>query len=287
MVMKKILFPFETNNAFYNDAFVYAVKFARNFGAELIMLNVFKLNIDDSITKKELDILIKAHWFKAYKEIIRFNSYYLKSHARIDSELKIKFDYRFHHGNLSNEMKSIFTEEKIDLLVLPVPDHKDTGKKIMGIIHQEAFEKNNTSVLLVPVNSSYQTINKIIFAADFKKLKQYRHYFSDIVQLANIFDAQIHFLHLSSEENADLPEDSDVFTSIMQIVKAKNNHKFWNIFGKDLGSKVREYVGINQAQLITMVRHQHHFPDTLFHKDYSDDISLKSKVPVIILRERI
>ena len=41
--MKKILFPFETNQPIYKEAYVYAVKFARNLGAELIMLNVFEI----------------------------------------------------------------------------------------------------------------------------------------------------------------------------------------------------------------------------------------------------
>lgn len=283
--MKKILFPFETNKTIYNDAFVYAVKFARNFRAELVMLNVFELKVGDSITRKELDSLIKEYWIKAYKEIIRFNSYYIKSHARIDSEIKIKFDYRFHHGILSHEMKSIFSAEEIDLLVMPVPDQKEGSKKLMEIIHNEVSERNNTSVLLVPVKETYRTINKIVFVADFNKLNHFRHYFTEIIRLANIFDAHVHFLHLSSAENVYLPEDSDVFASIAQIIKNNNNHKLWNLHGKDLSSKVMEYVAINQVRLVTMVRHQLHFPETLFHKNYSDDISLKSSVPVLILKE--
>ena len=67
------------------------------------------LKVNDFITNQILDNLIRENRYKAYKEIIRFNSYYLKSHAAIGSELRIKFDYRFLHGILLQEIKSIMS----------------------------------------------------------------------------------------------------------------------------------------------------------------------------------
>ena len=99
--MKKILFPFETNQSIYKEAYVYAVKFARNLGAELIMLNVFEIESDDSITPKEYKKIIQDNWLKAYQEIIKFNKHYLNNYARIESDLRIKVDYRFLHGKVT------------------------------------------------------------------------------------------------------------------------------------------------------------------------------------------
>jgi hypothetical protein len=75
--MKKILFPFETNQNIYKEAYVYAVKFARNLGAELIMLNVFDIEDEDIITPKEYKKVVRDKYFRAYQEIIRFNRHYL------------------------------------------------------------------------------------------------------------------------------------------------------------------------------------------------------------------
>lgn len=59
--MKKILFPFETNHVIYREAYVYAVKFARNLGAELIMLNVFEMDDAETPTQRNIKRLSRIN----------------------------------------------------------------------------------------------------------------------------------------------------------------------------------------------------------------------------------
>lgn len=282
--MKKILFPFEINIPIYSNAFICAAKFARNFRAELIMLNVFSLKVDDSITKAELSNLIRKNWLKAYKEIYRLKSLYLTNYARIDNQLKIKFDYRVLHGHFLKEIQNILSTEEIDLLVLPIPDRMDANKKLEELIQTEAFEKNNASVVLVPSATSYKPIQKIAFATDFKKLAQHEIILKQIISVARVFHAQIHFLHLSQAEKDHLPEESDIHSALMELTSS-SQHIFRNICGRDIGTKLLEYVETNRAELLALTRHQQRFPETLFHRMHGDEIALKSRVPVMILKE--
>ena len=57
--MKKILFPFEIDNPVYQEAYIYAVKFARNLNTEVILLNAFSIEADNFITKEKYAMLIK------------------------------------------------------------------------------------------------------------------------------------------------------------------------------------------------------------------------------------
>ena len=43
--MKKILFPFEIDNLNYKEAYVYAVKLARNLNAQVILLSAFLIEV--------------------------------------------------------------------------------------------------------------------------------------------------------------------------------------------------------------------------------------------------
>ena len=45
------------------------MKVTRNLGAELIMLNAFEIEVDDSITPRKYDQLIKNNWLRAYRQI--------------------------------------------------------------------------------------------------------------------------------------------------------------------------------------------------------------------------
>ena len=129
--MKKILFPFEINQNIYKEAYVYAVKFARNLGAELIMLNVFEIDDEVFPTPKEYKEIVRDNWLKAYQEIIKFNKHYLNNFARIESDLRIKVDHRFLHGSFIYEFRKIISEEDIDLIVLPEVDQREIYKRIV------------------------------------------------------------------------------------------------------------------------------------------------------------
>jgi nucleotide-binding universal stress UspA family protein len=48
---------------------------------------------------------------------------------------------------------------------------------------------------------------------------------------------------------------------------------------------VNQYVDESKADLLAVVKHQHYFLDTLFHKSFSNEVSLNSKVPVLVMRE--
>ena len=61
--MKKVLFPFHIEEGVYKEAFISAVKFARTMNAELIMLNTFEINVDNTITQEKYDKLIKNPGF--------------------------------------------------------------------------------------------------------------------------------------------------------------------------------------------------------------------------------
>lgn len=285
--MNKILFPFEPSNPIYKEAYIYAVKFARNLDAELILLNAFDIdNYDDNITAESYQQVLKKKWLKAYEEVIHLNNYYLQNHANLETDLKIKFDHRFIHGNPQQEIRNILKNEEIDLIVLPVSDKQEANKKMLGIIGDEIFEKNNTSLLVVPLNKPFEGVNKVVFATDLKKLNRSALYLRDIHKYSTIFDAAIHFLHITKTKGAILPDDVEAYRLIMEIIKKNNKHQFKTIFGEKIGETLKEYNSTNKINLLAVVKHHHFFLDNLFHKSISDEISLKSKVPVLVLREK-
>ena len=284
--MKKIFFPFELNNPVYREAYVYAIKFARNVNAGLIILNTFKLDVGDDITQEKYDHLKKQNWIKAYNQISAFNKYYLEDNASVYSDLKIRFDYRFIYGIYADEIRNIAREETVDLMVLPTSENKEFNKRQLRIISDNVFEKNRISLLVIPQPLKYSDIKKIVFATDWRKLNQYKQYINEVIHYASVFDSDIHFLHISPSEKAAAWEDSETFQLLKEVIEQNNRHSFQSIYGKDVIESVNHYVLEHQADLLVVVKHQHYFHETLFHESISKKISLNSKVPVMIMREK-
>ena len=283
--MKKILFPFEIGNLDYKDAYVYAVKLARNFNTAIVMLNTFLLEVGNDITKDKYSRLIRDNWYKAYNEISKFNKYYLEDHARVAEDLSIKFDYRFVHGLFLDEIRKIAREEDVGFIVLPLSERKEINKRQLAIISDHVFEKNRVSLLVIPCEAKYRPIKNIVFSCDLQKLNQYNLYLDDVIRLADVMDSNIHFLHVSSLENAEKLENSEVYRLVKQQIEKNKRHLFSRAVGKNVIENVNRYVEEVNADMLVVVKHQHYFLDTLFHKSISNEISLNSRIPVLVMRE--
>ncbi len=284
--MKKILFPFETNQSIYKEAYVYAVKFARNLGAELIMLNVFEIESDYLLTPKEYKKTIQDKWFKAYQEIIKFNKHYLSNYAKIESELRIKVDYRFLHGNLINEISKIISAEEIDLIVLPEAKHIEPYKEIVKVVWHDVYAKDPVSLLLIPSQCIYHPIKTAAFVAEMRELNHIVRYINTTIRYAKVFDASIHFLHIPQSKKDQLPGERKDINDTIQTIERSNKHAFKTLIGRDIISMIEEYTEKNNVQLMFVVRHHHYFFESLFHKNLSDEICLKSNIPVLVMKEK-
>jgi len=283
--MKKILFPFELDNPLYKDAYIFGVKFARNINAELIVLNVFKVEVGDDITTDEYDYLKKQNWFKAYNEICKYNRYYLEEHAKPVQELNLRFHYRFVNGVLLDEVRSIARKESIDMTVLPLSDQKEFNKRQLRIIRDNVYENSRSSLLLIPFRTVYSPIQRIVYAIDFK-LNAPSQYLDEVVKLAHAFEANVHFLHISSGNSAMKWERSEAFEMVQKIIEKNREFVSECLTGKNVVNLIDNYVDQVGADLLIVVRHQHYFLDTIFHDSVSDRISFESKIPVLIMREK-
>jgi nucleotide-binding universal stress UspA family protein len=284
--MRKILFPFELDNPIYREAYIYGIKFARNINAELIILNAFKVEVGNDITEEKYNNLKKDNWFKAYNEISKFNKYFLEEHARTDTDLRIKFDYRFVNGIFVDEIRTIAREENVDLIVLPISDKREFNKRQLKIIQDNIFEKNRTSLLIVPFGSVFRPVRNIVFATDLKRLNKYPQYLNDVIHYAEIFDSSIHFIHISSREKAENLDNSETYRLVMKAIAKNKRHTFTSLQGKAIIETVNQYVDECNADILVVVKHQHYFLDSIFHESLSKEISLYSKVPVLVMREK-
>jgi hypothetical protein len=284
--MRKILFPFELNNSVYREAYIYAIKLARILYAELIVLNAYKVEVGNDITQEKYENLKKENWFKAYNAISKFNEYFLEKHAKTDTDLKIKFDYRFVNGILKDEIKSAALEDEVDLIVLPISDNREFNKRQLKIIRDNLFEKNRTSLLVVPFGAEFRPVRNIVFATDLKKLNNYREYLHDVINYASLFDSNIHFIHISSKEKAEEWNNSITYRMVMQEIEKNKRHVFKSLYGKRIIESVNQYVEECNAEILVVVKHQHYFLESIMHESISNEISLISKVPVLVMREK-
>ena len=283
--MKKVLFPFEINQDCYREAYVYAVKVTRNLGAELIMLNAFEIEVDDTITPQKYDLIIRNNWVNAYREIILFHDYYLHDHARVDTELRVKVDHRIVNGKIVEEFRKIIHSEKIDLVVLPASDRSEKTNKKLKLMRRETLEMNLTSLLAIPSEKTYKDIHSILFLTGLKRLKGIEEYLCEISLFASVFNSSIHFLQLSRHErDGHMWKEESIRTA--QVFKSIANRIFFHtIIDRNPGNAVKEYISGNNIRLIALVSQQLHIIGDIFPTGLFEEMCVNAGIPVLILKE--
>ena len=99
-------------------------------------------------------------------------------------------------------------EEEVDMIVLPISEKREFNKRQMKIVQDNLLEKNRTSLLMIPYLCEFRPVRNIVFATDLKKLFNYQMYLDDVVNYALHFDANIHFIHVSSRDKEEEWENS-------------------------------------------------------------------------------
>jgi nucleotide-binding universal stress UspA family protein len=117
-------------------------------------------------------------------------------------------------------------------------------------------------------------------------MKHFAQYLEEVIQIARAFDANIHFLHVSQNEKGGINENSEEYQMVKKVIDKTSRHVFKRIFGKNVVESVNQYVDESHADLLAVVKHQHYFLETLFHRSHTNEISFHSKVPVFVMREK-
>ena len=283
--MKKVLFPFEIDHTCYREAYVYAVKMARNLGAELIMLHAFHIEVDNTITPEKYDKIIKNNWLSAYREIIRFHDYYLQDHARVDTELRVKTDHRIIHGNLVDEFRKILHSEGIDLVVLPAAGDTESTVKKLRLLRREALDMDHTSLLSIPCGRTFLPIENMLLVTWMKRLRGLTDYLNELFLFASIFNSSVHCVHFLKHVKECLEVEEVMKQSIQKTRSGGNGTIFHCMGGKDPEKKLEEYIFENEIELLAMAKGQMHGFQELHVTALSEEICAKVGIPVLILRD--
>ncbi len=283
--MKKVLFPFEINQECYREAYVYAIKVTRNLGAELIVLNTFEIDVDNTITAERYENLKKKNWIIAHQEVLRFHDYYLNNHTRLDMELRVRADYRFYNGKLYDEFREIIHNENIDLVVLPATSKSESTRKVLRQMRREVLNRNHLSLLAIPCDLNYQNIDHLLMISEPKFLNNPANYLEEVTLFAQVFYSTIHAVKLSKQA-AETSEDQEKASISARFPKSMANRVSYHcITGKDTDRSLLDYMSGNHISLMAISRQQKHMIGKIFHSDTLDEMCSVFHLPVLILKD--
>lgn len=243
-----------------------------------MLLNAFQIEASENITLDEYNSAIRKKWMQALSVANGLQSNYFSSFAKIEDSIKIKIDYHFVNSTFSKELYNCIEKEPVTVVVITVYKAGKFFKKIQDTIEKVTHDYK-IPVLIVPENSQPKTIKNIVFATNFNKLQNNKS-FEMVTRLGEIFNANIHFIHLSSDSKPEEITNSLYKQKIETLIKANSNFKFRNIYGTERLQTLDDYLKENKIDILYTRLSSQNFIERLFNPSGEIDLYMHSSIAV-------
>jgi nucleotide-binding universal stress UspA family protein len=274
--MLNILVPTDFS-ALSKVAVSYAIKIANQLNGNVTLLHVVSLtqtvraSMRGKITLEE-DLISLAE--TELKKLIMEVEY--------DNETTTPLKWAVASG--SNFSKTIEQESKrlrSGLIVIGTHGASGIKKALIGSNATSVIELSSIPVLAVPNKAKFKGFKDIVYASDLKNLDKE---LKIIMPYLEKFGSTIHVLHIASSGN-------DVERLETQIDKAVKKLSYKNIVTLvlvdfNIEGAIDQYLGVTQADVLTMFTHDLTFYDKLFDKSITRKMAFYSNVPLLAFKTK-
>ena len=271
--MKKMIVLTDFSAASHN-ATLYAVSLAKEFEAEVTLLNVTppSVIVHDSMF---------ASVMITQAEILQQNSDLMdKAVSGLSTSTGPKINGVTKEGYVYDVLLEMMAEESTDLVIMGMKgkgqSHSVFGSTTTAIIRKAAFP-----VLIVPGEARYECIERITYASDFNTTLEMSK-FAALEKLARQFSAPVMILHVETNDRLTPGEALGKMKTSVQFSRLQP--EFHSIREKDVVTGINKFMDENPCSLLTMVAHKHSLFERIFGKVLTKEMSLQTKIPLLVLQ---
>lgn len=276
--MKRILFPTDFSDASIK-AFIYALKLADAFQAEVITLHAYELPQLHygglPHTLKEVYDSIELESFENYKDQIPM----LRDIAEKHNLGHVKISNILKHGDLIWTIKDVVKKEHIDYVVMGTKGATGLKETFLGSNAGSVVTEVNAYVITVPEESEYNGIKNIVFTTRFNE--DDKKALMKVLELAKMFGAKVHCLYVKTKKT----NVNDVIIQDWKFLFKDDAVEFHIIENEDVQQTILNFTNAYEIDLLAMLNYKRGFFEELFRQSLTQKLSYHLQVPLLAIHE--
>jgi len=278
--MKKILFPTDFSEK-ANNAFVYALKWAEKYDAEIVTLHVYELPIldmsyvDVPIYQAEVYQTLELNSFENFKDQIPV----LREIARRHKLEHIPISNVLLSGDLVSNILQLVESERINFVIMGTSRVSGFKEMFLGTNTASVMTGSEAYVIGIPDDSSYQPIHKICFTTQFstEELEALR----KLIPIAKKFDAAIECIFIETDDN----EVKDVIIADWKMIFSMEKVTFHTVKSNDVEDSILDFIKLHRINLLAVAKHKRGFWDSLFHASLTKKLAMHIHIPLLVVHD--
>ena len=277
--MKQILFPTDFSEA-ADKAFLYALRFADSFNAELLVLHVYDLPIVETPptpeSTQEIFDIVEMNQFESFREQLPE----LHKIAERNNLGHIRMRNILLYGDLVYNINKVCKDEEIDMVVMGTRGATGFKETFLGSSTASVMMNAPVPVLGVPIEAEYHGIKNIAFTTQYKDKDNQS--LRRTLDIARKFNAETHCLYI---KNDDDPEDLEGRINEWKMLYNDERVNFFNISGDHIEQTILDFIDNQHVDMLVMRTHKRGFFEGLFHRSLTKKLAYHTKVPLLVFHE--
>lgn len=268
--MKRILLLTDFSDTARNAA-MYALKMFENEKVYFDLLNAYDLEFSGSPYIMQVKEELAEESLKGLKNELSL------LHRRFPNA-RIELASRF--GSLLDVVQNEISEFRPELIVMGCRGETALENFLLGSNAYEVVKNINAAILVVPRHAKFKKPDKIVFATDLKDIKVDK-VVEPLRDLSHHFHADLMFVNVLEDDYVNRLEAENKIAAHFEGL----NLSFNFIEGEDVSNGILKFMDENDADIVTLVRHNESFFERLFHPSVTKKMVLHPEHPMLVLHD--
>lgn len=278
--MTKILFPTDFSEK-SNNAFIYALKWAEKYDAEITTLHVYELPIldmsyvDVPIYQAEVYQSLELNSFENFKDQIPV----LREIAARNNLGDIPIKNVLLSGDLVSNILQLVESEHITFVIMGTSRVSGFKEMFLGTNTASVMTGSDACIIGIPDDSAYRPIQRICFTTQYSEEEQEA--LRKLIPIAKKFDAEIECIYIQTGDN----EVKDVITANWKLLFKDENIGFNTIISENVEDSILNFITNKNIDMLAVAKHKRGFWDSLFHASLTKKLAMNIHIPLLVLHD--
>ncbi len=279
--MKKILFPTDFSEK-ANNAFIYALKWAEKYEAQIITLHVYDLPIIDMsyvdvpIYQAEVYQSLELNSFENFKDQIPV----LREIAAKHSLEHIPISNVLLSGDLVSNIIQLVESENINFVIMGTSRASGFKEMFLGTNTASVMTGSDACIIGIPDDSHFRDIKRICYTTQFSDEEQEA--LRKLLPIAEKFNAEIECIYIQTDEN----EVKDVIVANWKLLFEPHKVSFNTIKSNNVEDSILNFIKDNNVDVLAVAKHKRGFWDSLFHASLTKKLAMNIHIPLLVIHDR-
>lgn len=273
--VRTILLPTDFSPVSHN-AFIYALHFAEQFGAEIVLFHAYQdTPVVSEVVPDSFVAALRAEKLEAAQQ--QFDQYKQEVREALGKDAKVRT--LLQPGWAAETIVELSNAQEIDLIIMGTLGAESMAEKIFGSVTTRVIEAASCPVLAIPMGVSYSPIQHLLYATNFEEAD-----FPVIDRLlgyADAFQARVSCAHIQSDDAYWSRLDRAFFERLYQLEMEQDQVAFYTINQTDIVVGLQRFIAANKVDLIAILCHQRPLVNRLLTESLTRALTLHTDVPLL------